>query len=236
LPEESYKSIMVLIPAYNAGSSLAEVVAQIREVSPGLDILVVDDGSIDGSGEQAEAAGARVLRHPLNRGKGAALRSGFEEFLKGDRKALITLDADGQHLPAEIAGLAGAWVRNGTDIVVGTRKMAGTGMPRLRILSNTLSSFFVSLSAGVRIRDSQSGYRLHSRRVVEAIRTVSSGYAMESEILIKAARRGYAIGEAPISTVYADERSFINPFKQPLLFIGLMLRSVLWRFQRAKHG
>jgi glycosyltransferase involved in cell wall biosynthesis len=232
LLDGAYRTTLVLIPAYNAGATVAGVIKGITEVSPYLAVVVVDDGSVDGTGKAAKDAGADVITHGDNRGKGEALRTGFDEFLRRDRRAVITMDADGQHSPAEIPDLVKCWLEEGADIVIGTRKRHATKMPLLRRCTNTLSSWLVSLSAGTYIPDSQSGYRLLSRRVVEGVSTESRGYGAESEILIKAAAAGYKIGSAPISTIYEDEKSYIHPLKQPLLFLGLIIKSFIWRFRR----
>jgi hypothetical protein len=105
-------------------------------------------------------------------------------------------------------------------------------MPLVRIFTNTVSTWLVSLSSGRRIPDSQSGYRLLTRRVIDSVETTSTGYGAESEILIKAATRGFTISSAPISTIYENEKSYIHPLKQPLLFLGLIIRSLFWRFGR----
>ena len=240
--EDAYGATLVLVPAYNAGRTVADVVHRLREVSPHLAVLVVSDGSTDNTAEAAAGAGATVIRHGRNMGKGVALRTGFDHFLSSERQAVITLDADGQHSPEEVPELLEAWITTGVDIVIGTRKWDVGNMPRLRIFTNFVSSWLVSLSAGTRIPDSQSGYRLLGRDIIENVPTRSTGYGAESEILIKAARRGYRIGSAPISTIYRDEKSYIHPLKQPLLFLGLILRSFFWRFepidqtQRERHS
>jgi glycosyltransferase involved in cell wall biosynthesis len=229
--DEVFKSVLVVIPAYNAEKTIGDVVAGIKEVSPHLDVLVIDDGSSDGSGAAAELAGASLVSHNRNMGKGAALRTGFQRFLAGEYAAVITLDADGQHSPGEIPGLIRSWIEDHEDIVVGTRKRSVGTMPLLRIFTNTVSSWLVSLSAGRRIRDSQSGYRLITRPVLERVETDSQGYGAESEILIKAGAMGFRIGSAPITTIYEDEKSYIHPLKQPLLFLGLIFKSLFWRFE-----
>jgi glycosyltransferase involved in cell wall biosynthesis len=232
----AYRSTLVVIPAYNAARSLGRVLEQIREVSPHLAVLVVDDGSTDRTEAVAEIGKAAVVRHEHNMGKGEALRTGFTEFLKRGYKAVITLDADGQHSPAEIPKLMETWLKERADIVIGTRKREVGTMPLVRIFTNTVSSWLVSLSAGQRIPDSQSGYRLIARSVIENIETRSCGYGAESEILIKAAIAGYSIASAPIATVYGDETSYIHPLKQPALFIGLIFKSLFWRWQRIGKG
>jgi glycosyltransferase involved in cell wall biosynthesis len=228
----AYRSTLVVIPAYNAARSLGRVLEQIKEVSPHLAALVVDDGSTDRTAAVAEIGKAYVVRHERNMGKGEALRTGFSAFREKDFKAVITLDADGQHSPSEIPKLIETWLSKRADIVIGTRRRQVGSMPLLRIFTNTVSSWLVSLSAGQYIPDSQSGYRLIARSVIENIDTESRGYGAESEILIKAAIAGYSIESAPISTLYGDETSHIHPLKQPLLFLGLIFRSLFWRWEQ----
>jgi glycosyltransferase involved in cell wall biosynthesis len=228
----AYKSTLVVIPAYNAAKTIGDVVEKVAEVSPHLTTLVIDDGSVDLTADEASKAGAVVVKHGRNLGKGVALRTGFREFLDRDFKAVITLDADGQHSPLEIPKLVEAWLSKRADIVIGSRDRGAGGMPPVRVFTNTVSSWLVSLSAGQYIADSQSGYRLLSRSVVENVQTKSKGYGAESEILIKAAAAGYKIESAQIATIYQDEKSYIHPVKQPLRFLGLIIKSFFWRFEQ----
>lgn len=225
--------VMALIPAFNAGESVGTVVREVLALKAGITVVVIDDGSSDGTGQFARDAGALVITHPRNVGKGAALRTGFDHFLGTDLEAVVTLDADGQHSPREVPILIERWAVTGADVIVGTRKRDVEKMPPLRIVTNTISSWLVSLSAGTYIHDSQSGFRLLSRRVIQNVQTKSSGYGAESEILIKAASRGYSVDSVPVSTIYANEKSYIHPLKQPLRFLGLMVKSIFWRFERS---
>jgi glycosyltransferase involved in cell wall biosynthesis len=230
----SCRQVMALIPAYNAGEAVGRVVREVAALEGGLMVLVIDDGSTDGTAVRARQAGASVVSHPRNMGKGAALRTGFEHFLRTDLSAVVTLDADGQHAPGEIPSLVQRWEATGADIIIGTRRRDPSTMPPLRVVTNAVSSFLVSLAAGRRIQDSQSGFRLLSRRVIEKIEIDSDCYAAESEMLIKAGLRGMRVESVPVSTIYADERSYVHPFKQPVKFVWLILRSILWRFQRSE--
>ncbi|MFZ1947530.1 MAG: glycosyltransferase family 2 protein [bacterium] len=223
--------VMAIVPAYNSASSVGEVVKGIVDLRCGIPVLVVDDGSTDATAEVARHWGALVKSHPTNLGKGEALRTGFEHFLASGLGAAVTLDADGQHDPAEIPRLVVRWRQTGADIVIGTRERDPSQMPPLRRLTNAVSSWMVSVAAGQRIRDSQSGFRLLSREVVGCVRTKAAGYDAESEILVKAAAKGFKVESAPISTIYGDERSHINPFKQPILFMWVMLKSIFWRLE-----
>jgi len=219
----------VVIPAFQAAETLGELIRRCgvylyREVSG---IVVVDDGSTDKTGEVARASGAHVIAHPVNRGKGAALLTGFAEATARRWDAAITLDADGQHDPRSIPGFIAEHQRTGADIIVGTRARSGSRMPLPRRVSNRLSSAVVSWLAGVRIEDSQSGYRLIARRVWESIPLCGQRYDLESELLIKAGRRGYRIVPFPIETLYGDETSFFHPLRDTARMIRLFWRLFL---------
>lgn len=230
-PEEVYKSIFVVIPAYKAEAHIGEVVADTLRLSRDIEVVVVDDGSDDATAERAAGAGATVIAHEVNRGKWAALETGFAEFLKSGRKAVVTLDADGQHSPAELPNLIEVWLKEDADIVVGSRRREVGNMPFIRILTNSISSGLVSLVAGAKITDSQSGYRLHTRRVIENVRVKTGGYEAESEILVKAVRMGYKVASAPISTIYGEETSHINQVKAPARFLGTIGKMIAWRLE-----
>ncbi len=216
----------VLIPAYEAGRTVAAVVAACQGITGISDIVVVDDGSTDDTLQSAKNAGAICIRHPQNRGKGAALCTGFAEASKLGWDAAITIDADGQHDPAAIPSFLEEYTRCGAGIIVGTRRRTG-GMPLLRRASNWLSSSVVSWLAGQRVLDSQSGYRLIAREVWETVPLSTNRYDMESEMLVRAARRGFAICSVPIPTVYADETSHFHPIRDTARVVRVLWR--LWR-------
>lgn len=220
----------VIIPAYNATQFVDEVVRRCARREDLAGIIVVDDGSTDGTGDVARAAGAHVLTHEVNRGKGAALMTGFREASALGWDAAITLDADGQHDPKEIPRFVAQFRRFQADIIVGSRARSGTPMPLPRRLSNRLSSAIVSWLAGTRIPDSQSGYRLIARRVWESLPLRRERYDFESELLIQAGRHGFAIGSLPIETVYGGERSYFRPIRDT----AHMVR-VFWSLFRERH-
>ncbi|MGB7062397.1 MAG: glycosyltransferase family 2 protein [Candidatus Zixiibacteriota bacterium] len=219
--------IAVIIPAYNAGSTIGELIERTsRFVSRG-DIVVIDDGSCDQTFETARAIGAVVLRHEANKGKGEALKTGFKHAQRKEYPAVITLDADLQHDPESIP----AFVRKANGfcgIMIGTRKRDLKVMPFARWLINNLTSIIVSVLSGQSIRDSQSGYRLITTQVLKSVKLESRKYDLESEILIKAKRKGFEIAEVPIRTIYAGGKSFINPLVDTIRFIKLMWRSLWW--------
>ncbi|MFH1007692.1 MAG: glycosyltransferase family 2 protein [Candidatus Latescibacterota bacterium] len=221
-------AILVVIPAYNAAASLPDVIARVQRHVPPQDVLVIDDGSGDATREMARQSGVHLVSHPANRGKGAALRTGFEWALSRGYETVITLDADGQHEPESIPDLIRHWQTSGADLIVGSRMHNHRGMPLGRICSNTLTSWVISRRAGQHIEDSQSGYRLITAEVLRHVALETCGYETESELLIKAARLDFQIRFVPISTVYADEQSFIHPLRDTGRFIALVWRSFSW--------
>jgi len=217
----------VVIPAYNAGRTIAELLERTLLFAKREDVVVIDDGSVDQTSQLAEEAGVVVLRQPKNKGKGEALKAGFEHVRANHYVALITMDADLQHAPESIPDFTRK-AEHFSGIIIGTRKRNLRIMPFSRWLTNHLTSVIVSVLSGETVRDSQSGYRLIPVPVLKRVRLKSSKYEMESEILIKAARRGFKVGEVPIGTIYEGSRSFINPLVDTGRFIRLMWRSLWW--------
>ena len=219
--------IGVIIPAYEAADAVGDVVRGSLSHSSVSAVVVVDDGSSDDTGSAARDAGALVETHTKNLGKGAALMTGFRVASEEAWDAAITIDADGQHAPEEIPRLVEAFLATGADVVVGTRSRSRTPMPWQRRASNRLSSLMVSRLSGVRITDSQSGYRLISKRVWESLTFSRMRYDMESELLIKAGRAGFTVAEADIRTVYGTETSHFRPFtdtwRMARLFVTMYL-------------
>lgn len=214
----------VILPALNAARFLPRLIAEIRTLHPDIRVLVVDDGSVDGTAQVARDAGAEVAVHPENRGKGAALQTGFAWAREHGWEWAFTMDADGQHLPREMAPFLAAAQARGLDVVVGTRMDRTADMPWLRKATNVFTSRVVSRLAGVRIPDSQNGYRLFRVAALEGLRTTTSRYDFESEILVRLARRGARIDSVPTTTVYGEERSAIHPLRDTVRFFRLVRR------------
>ena len=218
--------ICLLIPGYNEARTIGEVVSEARKIIES--VVVVDDGSSDATAQIAENAGALVIKHPVNRGKGAALRTGFQYVLDHGYDALITMDSDGQHDVNDIPGFLEAFDRTGSGIIIGSRMQDISTMPAVRKLTNKFTSFIGSLLARQKINDSQSGFRLISSDVLRAVELETTGYEMESEILIKASKAGFRITSVPIKTIYGQEVSKINPVVDTYRFIRLLFRSLRW--------
>jgi glycosyltransferase involved in cell wall biosynthesis len=217
-------SILAIVPAHDEGPRIEAVV---RGVSAHLPVLVVDDGSADDTATRAEAAGARVLRQVPNQGKGAALRAGFRLALDEGFDAVVTLDGDGQHDPAELPAFVEAFSGASSPrpgLVVGQRDFRW--MPPVRRLSNVLGGAAFSWAVGQPVPDNQSGYRLLGRQLLE--RTLSSqerGFEFEVEMLTLAIREGLPIAWVPIRTIYAGEPSHIRPIDHVRQFIRIVRKA-----------
>lgn len=214
---------MILIPALDLEGTIGPVILRCRESAPDWDILVVDDGSTDGTVREASAIpGVRVISHESNRGKGAALRTGFQCAVEEGREMVLTLDGDGQHPPEWIPRFRERMEQSGADVVVGSRRGDHSTMPRMRRLSNRLSSWMASRAAGQVLPDSQSGFRLIRSDVLRSVRLTTNHYETETELLIGAVRKGFRIESVPIPTRYGNEKSHINVWKDTGRFIRLL--------------
>jgi glycosyltransferase involved in cell wall biosynthesis len=210
-------AILVIIPAYNAARYLPDLIARISPHYPLDRVLVIDDGSRDGTGEVAAGLACRVLAFPVNQGKGAALKAGFDVAVREGFEAVITIDADLQHKPEHLTEF-GRRYHTG-DILIGTRAMGISIMPAERLLTNNLTSIIISIFGSTRVRDSQSGYRLIKTAVLRRMRLTSHRYDTESEMLFQAGYLRCSTAEVPIETVYAGSRSFINPVRDTGRFV-----------------
>jgi len=210
-------STLVLIPAYNAGYYLDELIPRLRMHVSDDNLLFVDDGSSDDTAERLKKHKVRFIAFPRNRGKGAALMAGFDYAIKNNFRSVLTIDADLQHLPEEIPRFYA--LDNGKRLVIGTRKMNLKIMPFDRWLTNNLTSMIISVFSTQRVRDSQSGFRLIPTEVLKAIRLKTVNYDFESEMLFKAGAVGCVITEVPISTIYEGSASYIHPLRDTGRFI-----------------
>jgi len=216
------KDLLILILAYNEARFIAEVV---KESAPyAAEVAVVDDGSIDATGEIAGKAGATVIRHLANKGKGAALQTGFHYALGKGYQAVLTMDGDGQHRPEDIPSLLECYQKSGAGMVVGCRTRNLKNMPLDLFVTNLFTSALISFLARQRVQDSQSGFRVMDVRIVSSLSFSTSHFDTESEILVDASRAGFQITEAPIQTVYGTEKSKQNPLRYTIRFFRFFFR------------
>lgn len=211
----------MLIPAYNEAGRIGEVIRRSRE--QGFKILVSDDGSTDGTAAIAESFGAQVLRADKNEGKGASMRKGLAELLKSDFTAVILMDSDGQHDPADLRAFVGA-LEAGADLVIGNRMDRPEGMPWIRRVTNRVMSGVLSRLAGQRIPDSQCGYRAMTRETAQVLALRSDRFEVESEMILEASKRNFKILSVPVRCIYADETSRIRPWRDTIRFFCFIFR------------
>lgn len=215
--------IVAVIPAYQAAPSIADVVAGTLQQLP--EVLVVDDGSTDETGRRAREAGAEVVRHERNLGKGRALRTAFELAFGRGASAIVTLDADGQHLPQEIPHLLAAC--GAADLIIGSRHALFAEFGHVRRASNRVSSLMISAVAGRPLVDIQSGFRLYTRELIAATGFPERRFEAESAVVVRAARIGFRIVSVPVRLGFADGRltSHYRPLVDSLRIAGAVTRA-----------
>jgi len=216
------RQVVVIIPAYNEERFIGSVILRAQKLADR--VIVVDDGSIDATAEVAQAAGAIVMQHTKNKGKGVALNTAFRYARKLKPEMVITLDADGQHVPEEIDRLS-APIRDGTaDIVVGSRYLEKTSqVPLHRIWGHRLFNIMTGQASGIPLSDSQSGFRAFSRRALESIKFKSNGFSVESEMQFLASEQNLNVVEVPITIHYHDKP------KRSVMVHGMMVLNGLLR-------
>ena len=215
--------IAVVIPAYEEEKHIADVVRRTRDKIDS--VLVVDDGSNDKTAELAREAGAEVIVHPQNRGKGEAIKTGLRHFLDRQFDWVFILDADGQHRPEEIERfVAAVGSTSEPRLILGNRMNDVSSMPLVRRAVNRYMSKKISRVCRQDIPDTQCGFRMLHRQLIPALLDGADRFEYETEMLILASHKGFRIDSVPISTVYSDEVSSIHPVRDTLRFFKLMRR------------
>lgn len=216
----------VAIPAFEAAATVGAVVRRTLRVHP--DVIVVDDGSGDGTGDAARACGVPVLVHDVNYGKGRALKTAFDHLFARGYDAVVTIDADGQHPPEELPNLVAAWA-SGADLVLGTRAHLFAEMSAVRRASNGTSSWLISHVAGAELPDCQTGYRLYTKPLVETVGFPEPRFEAESAVIVRAVRHGFKVVGVPVRLDKADGRatSHYRPVVDSLRIAGAVTRARL---------
>ncbi|NLE44697.1 MAG: glycosyltransferase family 2 protein [Chloroflexi bacterium] len=213
--------IIAVVPAWNEGVRIKPV---LEGILTHLLVLVVDDGSHDDTVAVAESVGAAVVRHSQNRGKGAALVTGFQWALAHGYEAALTLDADGQHDPNEIPKFVAAYENGVGDLIIGRRSFRK--MPFPRPVTTPVGTWLLSMALKQPIYDNQSGYRLYTRRCMESIKPTTTGFEFEVEVIVQAVCNGIPIGWVDIQTIYnIDKVSYFHPVHDTVRFLRMVWRA-----------
>ena len=203
--------VAAVIAAVNEGAHIREVVLGTR---PHVDaVIVVDDGSTDGTVAAAQAAGAEVVRHEVNRGKGVAVRSGLAAVRGRGFSHVLLMDGDLQHRPSDVPSLVEAAAAGDADVIVGARSFDRAQMPASRYWSNVIGSWALGRLVGVAVSDTQSGFRLIRLAALEPLALTSTGYEIETEMLIRLARRRAVVHQVPVALAYDGAPSKLRPVR-----------------------
>ncbi|WP_163339180.1 glycosyltransferase family 2 protein [Desulfopila sp. IMCC35008] len=213
------KNIFIVIPVFNEASVVAAVIKGLREKGY-KNIIVIDDGSSDTTFAQARSNGVIALRHKINRGKGAAVKTGVAAACLLGADVVVTMDGDGQHCPDDIESLVQPICCDGIDVVLGTRLLKVEGMPLFKILANQFGNFVTWLFYGIKVSDSQSGFRAYSRFAASKIDTRADKYEYDSKVIREINHNRLSFVEVPIKVVYTDysqgkpqKQGFVNGIK-----------------------
>ena len=221
---------LVLIPSFNAAKTVGNVVRDAKQYVP--DVVVINDGSRDDTATVARAASAEVVDHPQNRGKGGALKTGFAYAIQHGYDVVITLDADGQHLPREIPKFLRSREETKADLIIGGRSHLFDQMLPRRRLANRFSAWTIAKASKTGITDSQSGFRLYSANMLRNVRLRTEGFDLESEVIVRAGVGGFKVITIPIDLGFVDgiSTSHYKPLKDTLRIAWTVTRARLfWR-------
>lgn len=210
------KKILILIPIYNEAGVIVSLLKEIKGLGY-KNILIVDDGSTDITDILLKKQRVMYIRHIINRGKGAAMRTGMEANKKLDYDIIVTLDGDGQHAPKDISKLVKA-ITKGSDIALGCRPYKLSNMPLIRIIFNQFANKIIYLFYGISVHDSQSGFRAYSKKALDLISTQSDGYEFDTEILREIKKHRLSYKEVAISAQYT--KYSLNKLKKQNVFNG----------------
>ncbi len=214
----------VLIPIYNESKTIKSVVQALKAKK--LDVIVIDDGSKDDGGSLAASAGAVVLRNEPNQGKGYSLKRGFAYLLEKGFDGVVMMDGDAQHDVDDLPQFLELANKYPDSVISGNRMANAQGMPMVRYATNCFMSWMISLACRQKIEDTQCGYRYVGANVLRNLKLISGDFEIETEILMKASKRGYKVFNVPIKTIYRDEVSHIHPVKDTIRFIRYFIKEL----------
>jgi len=223
-------SVAVLIPAYNCAATIADVVTGARHYVDR--VLVVDDGSTDGTAERAAVAGADVLHQGHNTGKGAALRAGLTWWAARGAEQVLAMDGDGQHLADQIPVMLEASARAPHALIIGARQLDPAAVQPLRQFGNRFANRWVEIATGLALEDTQSGFRVYPLPETLALDSRATHFAYETEVLIRAARGGLLVLTVPVRAYNpppAERVSHYRPFVDTVRIIAVVLRLIIFR-------
>ena len=220
--------IYAVIPSYNAAETIKQVVTELRRSLPKISIIVVNDGSLDDTAAIIKELDVITIEHKNNFGKGVALRNGIRKALVSGGKFIFTIDSDYQHNPVECNKFLNKILTENLDLVLGSRMATLDQMPFSRRISNKITSKLISWRIKQTIADSQSGFRLYRAQVLQSINLSSKQFEIESEMLIKAALKGFKIGMLNIETIYTCNQISYIKIIDIFRFLRLYLQSFFW--------
>ena len=219
--------IAILIPAFQAEKTISTLLNEIEKITTTIQdeviTIVVNDGSTDSTEKIASNFPIILLKHETNKGKGAALKTGFAFAINQNVDAVLTIDADLQHETIYVKQFINEFKKGNFDLIIGNRINRFSNMPIHRQLSNLVTSFLVTAKSKIKIPDSQSGYRIISTKILKTLTLNHDGFILETELLINAARSKFRIGSIPISTIYSNSKSHMTNWKSTLEFIKLII-------------
>ncbi len=240
IDKNTYNLFGYIIPAYNEYPYIENVLNKLLTLGIERDnILVIDDSSNDETPRSIKKFRVNCISHGINKGKGAGIIEGIKFFfqrskLKEKLKGVFIIDGDGQHPPVHIKDFIKLYLEKRSDLIIGKREFSPKKMPIDRIISNTLTSFFISLVCRKRIYDSQSGYRFLSKKFALFFKPKDTRFLTESEMIIQAAKEGFKIDFVDIETVYNKSVSKINRFSDTLRFIKWYFKDAFFYKKRKK--
>ncbi|HRY82975.1 MAG TPA: glycosyltransferase family 2 protein [Candidatus Moranbacteria bacterium] len=228
MENQAEKKIFIAIPAFNEADVIQDVIQEIQSAGY-RNIIIIDDGSQDNTFKKAkEMAGVTALRHKINRGKGAATKTGIEAAKLLGADIIVTMDGDGQHDPQDVKNLIEPILKNNCDVVLGTRLKDTAGMPWHKIIANHVGNFFTWWLFGLWVTDSQSGFRAYSKRAAKLINTKGDRYEYESEVIREIKIHKLKFIEVPIAVRYT-EYSMGKIHKQGFINGAKTLYKMIWK-------